>query len=47
VQVELMSGMSFIDEVIGLEDEGGAQVAVFASRRVAIAEIGVVSVELS
>lgn len=48
VQVELLSGMSFIDEVMGVEGEGGAQIAVFASsRRVAVADIGVVTLELS
>jgi hypothetical protein len=48
VQVELVSGLSFIDEVMGVEGEGVGAVAVFASqRRVAVADIGVVALELS
>lgn len=49
VQIELVSGMSFIDEVIGLEGSDGQAVAVFSSeRRVAVADIGFVTLaELS
>jgi hypothetical protein len=48
VQVELVSGLSFIDEVMGVEGEGPGAVAVFTSqRRVAVADIGLVALELS
>lgn len=40
VHVELAGGLSFIDEVIGLEGNTGSEVAVFSSkRRVAVRDI--------
>ena len=40
VQVELSGGLSFIDEVIGIEGNPGSEVAVFSSRRrVAVSDI--------
>ena len=43
VQVELSGGLSFIDEVIGIEGNTGAEVAVFSSRRrVAVRDIELV-----
>lgn len=33
VSVELVGGMSFIDEVVSLEGSNGGEVAVFSSRR--------------
>ncbi|MDP1830296.1 MAG: hypothetical protein Q8L48_43930 [Archangium sp.] len=43
VQVELSGGMSFIDEVVSLEGDTGAEVAVFSSRRrVAVRDIELV-----
>jgi len=46
VQVDLVGGLSFIDEVVSLEGVGGAEVAVFSSkRRVAIRDIELVKWE--
>ena len=43
VQVEMSGGLSFIDEVIGIEGNTGAEVAVFSSRRrVAVRDIELV-----
>lgn len=43
VQVELSGGLSFIDEVVSLEGDTGAEVAVFSSRRrVAVRDIELV-----
>jgi hypothetical protein len=45
VRVELISGMSFIDEVVGMEGADAAAVAVFSSqRRVAVSDIDVIAV---
>jgi hypothetical protein len=44
VKVELLSGFSFIDEVVSLEGSDAQAVAIFSSqRRVALAEIGFVA----
>ena len=43
VQVEMSGGLSFIDEVVGIEGNTGAEVAVFSSRRrVAVRDIELV-----
>ncbi len=43
VQVELVGGMSFIDEVVSLEGPTGAEIAVFSTRRrVAVRDIELV-----
>jgi hypothetical protein len=44
VKVELLSGFSFIDEVVSLEGTDAMAVAIFSSqRRVPVAEIGFVA----
>ena len=46
VQVDMVGGLSFIDEVASLEGTSGAEVAVFSSkRRVAIRDIELVQWE--
>ncbi len=45
VRVELISGMSFIDEVVSMEGADASAVAVFSSqRRVAVTDIDVIAV---
>ncbi len=40
VQIEVSGGLSFIDEVVSIEHEGSAPIAVFGSRRrVAVRDI--------